>query len=419
MSTERKVSEFFLSAEYFNLELSMGCPKLTYLSAVRHDHPRLSIVKSGNRDFFFIGKEVAGAYVYGFNGMEKDDEVKGGGNHMTTPFRQYDARIGRWMTTDPIVHVDQSPYTAFNNNPIYYKDPSGLKGSGPDGMNPDEGGGDSGGEKVDVKLLEEPKDLTITNPGKGGGGYQISEFKVMGNEDQTTPSRDIPNTTVPITPGTLFRTSIDVMTLTRPQIDAYQRQEGFYSYVAPKYTLTPSGLSGSTVLTGSAQRGPNTTLYRPVGLVRTYTMPNFGPTSNNVSATDPLGGPNLIGITVEIKISSEKVAVVFNDLASETNYTGGANVVYKLNTDTGVLTAFTRQVINDPFDTNTPDRQYIIQYGTLAENEVLFFNGAVTAGFPAFSSSTNSSLNYHNRKTSSLLPIVGATTISMGVYNYK
>jgi hypothetical protein len=34
---ERKGFEFFLSAEYFNLELSMGSPKLTYLSAVRHD----------------------------------------------------------------------------------------------------------------------------------------------------------------------------------------------------------------------------------------------------------------------------------------------------------------------------------------------------------------------------------------------
>jgi RHS repeat-associated protein len=65
-----------------------------------------------------------------FNGMEKDDEVKGKGNHMTTPFRQYDLWIGRWMTTDPIVHVGQSPYMAYNNNPIFFKDPSGLSGEG-------------------------------------------------------------------------------------------------------------------------------------------------------------------------------------------------------------------------------------------------------------------------------------------------
>jgi RHS repeat-associated protein len=67
-------------------------------------------------------------YRYGFNGMEKDDEVKGQGNHMTTPFRQYDPRIGRWMTTDPLgfLRISESPYVGFGNNPIYYSDPSGL-----------------------------------------------------------------------------------------------------------------------------------------------------------------------------------------------------------------------------------------------------------------------------------------------------
>jgi RHS repeat-associated protein len=60
--------------------------------------------------------------------MEKDDEVKGKGNHMTTPFRQYDPRIGRWMSQDPLgfIRPNESPYAGFGNNPIYYSDPSGL-----------------------------------------------------------------------------------------------------------------------------------------------------------------------------------------------------------------------------------------------------------------------------------------------------
>lgn len=66
-------------------------------------------------------------YWYSFNGMEKDDEVKGAGNSYTTPFRQYDPRLGRWLTRDPIVQPWQSPYCAFDDNPIYYADPSGLK----------------------------------------------------------------------------------------------------------------------------------------------------------------------------------------------------------------------------------------------------------------------------------------------------
>ena len=40
-------------------------------------------------------------YRHGFNGMEKDDEVKGVGNSYNTTFRQYDPRLGRWMSLDP------------------------------------------------------------------------------------------------------------------------------------------------------------------------------------------------------------------------------------------------------------------------------------------------------------------------------
>lgn len=75
-------------------------------------------------------------YRYGFNGVEKDDEVKGDGNSYNTDFRMYDPRVGRWLSIDPITHPFQSPYTAFNDNPIYFSDPSGLKGKGPGGDDP-------------------------------------------------------------------------------------------------------------------------------------------------------------------------------------------------------------------------------------------------------------------------------------------
>lgn len=42
--------------------------------------------------------------------------------------RQYDPTIGRWVVQDPIVHHKQSPYSAFNGNPIYWSDPSGMSG---------------------------------------------------------------------------------------------------------------------------------------------------------------------------------------------------------------------------------------------------------------------------------------------------
>ncbi|WP_070138331.1 RHS repeat-associated core domain-containing protein [Crocinitomix algicola] len=70
-------------------------------------------------------------YRYGFNGMEKDDEVKEiAGSEYTTEYRQYDPRIGRWTSLDPHMsrYPNQSPYVAYNNNPIYFIDPNGADG---------------------------------------------------------------------------------------------------------------------------------------------------------------------------------------------------------------------------------------------------------------------------------------------------
>ena len=68
-------------------------------------------------------------YRYGFNGIEKDDEIKSGrGNSYSTTFRQYDPRLGRWLSLDPVKHHHYTPYSAFDDNPIYYIDPSGADG---------------------------------------------------------------------------------------------------------------------------------------------------------------------------------------------------------------------------------------------------------------------------------------------------
>ena len=40
--------------------------------------------------------------------------------------RQYDPAIGRWVVQDPIVHFNYSPYSAFDNNPVFWADPSGA-----------------------------------------------------------------------------------------------------------------------------------------------------------------------------------------------------------------------------------------------------------------------------------------------------
>lgn len=99
----------------------MGCLKLTY-------HQNLPSLKVAHSNFSNERKSGAECYRYGFNGMEKDDEIKGGGNSYTTEFRMLDVRIGRWLSVDPVVHHGMSPYCTFDNNPIFFKDPSGADG---------------------------------------------------------------------------------------------------------------------------------------------------------------------------------------------------------------------------------------------------------------------------------------------------
>jgi RHS repeat-associated protein len=102
------------------------------------------------------GRTIQGDfYRRGFNGMEKDDEVKGGGNSYTTEFRQYDSRVGRWLSLDPMdkKYPSSSPYSAFNNNPVYFKDPKGLEGEDPKSSKKEKGAGN--------KELKLPQDAVI------------------------------------------------------------------------------------------------------------------------------------------------------------------------------------------------------------------------------------------------------------------
>ena len=67
------------------------------------------------------------AYTYGFNGMERDDEMKGSGNSYDFGARIYDPRLGRWMSPDPMEakYPSTSTYVYSRDNPILFVDPDG------------------------------------------------------------------------------------------------------------------------------------------------------------------------------------------------------------------------------------------------------------------------------------------------------
>ena len=63
-------------------------------------------------------------YQYQYNGKEWQDEL--GYNMYDMDMRQYDPAIARWIVQDPVVHHSMSPYNAFDNNPVFWADPSGA-----------------------------------------------------------------------------------------------------------------------------------------------------------------------------------------------------------------------------------------------------------------------------------------------------
>jgi RHS repeat-associated protein len=93
----------------------MGCLKLTYRSTL----PTLKVVAN---KLNISSKSCAGAYRYGFQGQEKDDEISGAGNSYTASFWQYDSRLGRRWNLDPKPNPSISEYATFANNPIRYMD---------------------------------------------------------------------------------------------------------------------------------------------------------------------------------------------------------------------------------------------------------------------------------------------------------
>ena len=69
-------------------------------------------------------------YRYGFNGKEKDDEVKGNGLQYDYGFRIYDPRIAKFLSQDPLFkdYPMLTPYQFASNTPIQAIDIDGKEG---------------------------------------------------------------------------------------------------------------------------------------------------------------------------------------------------------------------------------------------------------------------------------------------------
>jgi RHS repeat-associated protein len=125
-------------------------------------------------DYYAFGQPMPGRqfnngnYRYGFNGKEKDDEIKGNGNSLDYGMRIYDSRLGRFLSVDALTkeYPELTPYQFAGNTPIAAAD---LDGNEPDIKF--ESGYSSmmiGGEGVDKKVYNE-----AFNKASGNGGIVV------------------------------------------------------------------------------------------------------------------------------------------------------------------------------------------------------------------------------------------------------
>jgi len=111
----------------------LGNVKATVSDRLAWQNNQYDYVLKSSQDYYPFGMlmptrtwDAESSYRFGFNGMEKDDEMKGAGNSYTTEFRLLDARLGRWLSPDPVPKYHESQYAWNTNNPIVFIDINGA-----------------------------------------------------------------------------------------------------------------------------------------------------------------------------------------------------------------------------------------------------------------------------------------------------
>jgi RHS repeat-associated protein len=126
------------------------------------------------------------SYRYGFNNMEKDDEIKGEGNSYDFGARMYDPRVFRWLSGDPAYneYPSHSPYNFALNNPIINKDPDGKRVYYAAGLG-GRGANENGMMKTEWDTEQNAYIQSVQNSFEGSGVYFKELQGVNGNPENS------------------------------------------------------------------------------------------------------------------------------------------------------------------------------------------------------------------------------------------
>jgi RHS repeat-associated protein len=135
------------------------------------------------------------------NGKEKDDEIKGGGNSYDFGAREYDPRLGRWWSTDPLArkYAPISPYVFALNSPIIFMDGDGRVVIGTDGKPVTYEKGENGvikwSENASADVVKVGNAMLTTTFGeKAFNKWQDASTKIKIVVDTKTQSNDLAQT---------------------------------------------------------------------------------------------------------------------------------------------------------------------------------------------------------------------------------
>ena len=186
----------------------LGNNRLSYATTTQASQTQLTILEEShyypfglkhapynNNQYQFIppanGNNVAllpagqtGNYQYKYNGKEYQDEL--GLNVYDFGLRQYDPAIGRWTSQDPVIHFEYSPYNAFDNNPVFWSDPSGADSEKPEPTSRDRLVDDFGnlpGNRIASNGGEENDDYFDKKTGKYLGRGGTDEIRFIDEKD--------------------------------------------------------------------------------------------------------------------------------------------------------------------------------------------------------------------------------------------
>ncbi|QOG91116.1 hypothetical protein HUE46_06265 [Flavobacterium columnare] len=128
------------------------------------------------------------AYRYGYQGSEKDDEIKGEGNSMNYTFRMHDPRVGRFFATDPLENKYPwySPYQFGGNSPIMSVELEGLEESktANENQKPYSGG-------VQVYQAAEAKGAVPGGSSHANESFKVGEYSVLPNFIKNSKGKEI------------------------------------------------------------------------------------------------------------------------------------------------------------------------------------------------------------------------------------